>query len=659
MNFRKYKTSIRLLCLIIFLVLSEKGDLLASDKVDTFNIIIINSYSPFNAGEKAILEKFNETMYKNEDINVNIQIEYMDINKNKEQEYIETFRNMLNTKMKDQEIHLVVAVHNAAIEMMRHEVIDKKSTFYKTPMIYFSTDLKIEFSKEEREYIVGISRYNDLEKLVNWIMELHPNIEQINFMIDTKQVEDYLDGDIKNLDQVLYKHIKFNIIEAQYIQEVEKALSKIDVTNQANIVLGNYMDQTTSNYITYEETINRIKNINKKPIYTLVEAYTKAGTTGAIVIDAEQQGVELAEMGIKILEGIPIKDIPVQKRLANRYILDYKQIYTYDLPFYAIPQNVRLINKKPYQLLIPKKVGAFISLAIFGGILVGIHIIYVLIKQRKEIKENQVVYQLYEQTKEREQLKTDFIVNMSHEFRTPINVILSTAQLLKSHEDQVNKEYLDVRLNSITQNSNRLLRLVNNIIDVSKFEAGNYPARFVNCNIVEVVENSILGTIAYIKKKGLDLVFDTEEEEIITSIDQNMIERVILNLIANAIKFTPIGGRITSYIKEEDGQIIVTIADTGIGIAPEKIDFIFHKFYQVDNTLYRGSEGSGIGLCIVKEIINIHLGEIDVVSEEGKGTGFIIKLPIRRLENSEISDRAEYSHLGQAIKIELSDVYID
>ena len=145
---------------------------------------------------------------------------------------------------------------------------------------------------------------------------------------------------------------------------------------------------------------------------------------------------------------------------------------------------------------------------------------------------------------EREKIKTDFIVTISHELRTPLNIIINATNLLmiKLEKEELNKFFFSEKLNYIMKNANRLRRYINNLIDVSKLEMGYMDANFTNENIVEVIEDITLTIVDLAKTYNLNVIFDTEEEEIITAIDKGKIERIILNLLSNAIKFTNDGG---------------------------------------------------------------------------------------------------------------------
>ncbi len=286
------------------------------------------------------------------------------------------------------------------------------------------------------------------------------------------------------------------------------------------------------------------------------------------------------------------------------------------------------------------------------------------IEQEHLREENENSKKLLNESILSETLKTEFFSNLSHELRTPLNVILSTLQLLELYMRNEDIETMRGKLGRLVrimkQNCYRQLRLVNNMIDITKLDAGYFELDLQNCNIVSLVENITLSVSEYIRNKSLRLIFNTELNECTLACDPDKVERVILNLLSNSIKFTNEGGSMAVSIYEEDGSVVISIKDTGIGIPEDKIGIIFDRFRQVDKSLTRKQEGSGIGLSIVKSLIELHGGEISVSSVYGRGTEFIIRLPIRVLPEDSDACRG-IGDLNQErierIHLEFSDIY--
>lgn len=264
-----------------------------------------------------------------------------------------------------------------------------------------------------------------------------------------------------------------------------------------------------------------------------------------------------------------------------------------------------------------------------------------------------------------ESLKSEFFANVSHEFKTPLNIILSTVQLVMNYIE-INNEYPDYNmfnkcLSNIKQNSYRLLKLANNLIDMSKIDGNFYSINMGNYNIVEVVENIVQSLAEYMKDNKRNIIFDTMEEEIITACDPDQIERIILNVLSNAMKFTSHGGNIYVDMEVNDrcNKVIIKISNDG-----EKINFedrlrIFERFTQSESLLTRRAEGTGIGLTLVKSLVKLHNGEVYVNTEFEEGTQFCIELPIKKMKNFKNNNVREKSIVSKVEKfnIEFSDIY--
>ena len=259
-------------------------------------------------------------------------------------------------------------------------------------------------------------------------------------------------------------------------------------------------------------------------------------------------------------------------------------------------------------------------------------------------------------------MQEKIFANVSHELKTPLNVIFSTNQLmefyLKNNELEITKEKLLSHINIIKQNCYRFTKLINNIVDLSKIESGFYNLNLSNENIVQITEDIVQSISKYIKSKKLSIIFDTNIEEKIIACDIENIERIILNLISNAIKFTNSDGKIFVKVFNKGSTVKISVKDTGIGISKNHLHNIFEKFYQVDKSLSRSSEGSGIGLSLVKSLVELHGGKISVESEVGHGSEFNIELPARNVENPKVTEETNLMNKKiEMINIEFSDIY--
>ena len=263
-----------------------------------------------------------------------------------------------------------------------------------------------------------------------------------------------------------------------------------------------------------------------------------------------------------------------------------------------------------------------------------------------------------------ERLRLEFFANLSHELRTPLNLIFSSLQTIDLLEKDLlnNNSRLKKYIEIISQNSKRLLKLVNNLIDSTKFDCEYYEYEPKNYDIVHFIENIAMSVAEFAKQNDITLTFDTNVEEKVMAFDLEKLERTMLNLLSNSIKYNNSPGKIDVILKDCNETFNITVKDSGIGIPNDKLKVIFERFKQVENRLRKRSEGSGIGLSLVKDLIKIQGGIIEVKSEVGVGSEFTIRLPVKVVsDNGEIKE-SNYRDLSDSMvtrmNIEFSDIYI-
>lgn len=283
----------------------------------------------------------------------------------------------------------------------------------------------------------------------------------------------------------------------------------------------------------------------------------------------------------------------------------------------------------------------------------------VKVKQLKaDVEENA---RLLNESQEYNKHIIEFFSNISHELKTPLNIIFSSVHMLGLYNDNKDDSIIDKRkdyLQIVKQNSYRLIRLINNILDISKYDSGFMTLNLKNRDIVCMVEDITLSVVPYAESMDIEIIFDTEIEEKIIAFDGDKIERIILNLLSNALKFTNQGGKIFVNIVDEGEMIGISIKDTGIGIPEDKIPFIFDRFVQVDKTFNRNREGTGIGLSLVKSFVKIHGGEVGLKSKLGEGSEFFISFPYKLVKEESIEEEIKNSIINR-VNMELSDIYSD
>ena len=231
--------------------------------------------------------------------------------------------------------------------------------------------------------------------------------------------------------------------------------------------------------------------------------------------------------------------------------------------------------------------------------------------------------------KELDQMKSGFVANVSHELRTPLVAMEKSIALILNKDagplTQTQEQFLSIA----HRNLERLSGLINDLLNLSKFEAGKVELKKSPVAIDKVIIESIEGIQNWAKARGVLVITKIEASLPEITVDANRIIQVLTNLISNAIKFTPQGGTITVEAKLFDAQsMLISVADTGIGIAKENLSKLFEKFYQVGERVATDISGTGIGLSIVKEIVELHRGRIWAESEKGQGAKFTFTLPV-------------------------------
>jgi signal transduction histidine kinase len=262
-------------------------------------------------------------------------------------------------------------------------------------------------------------------------------------------------------------------------------------------------------------------------------------------------------------------------------------------------------------------------------------------------KSKQMLEESNQKLVELDQVKSRFFANISHELRTPLTLLLAPLEtLLHRYNLDADSKNLLVTMHS---NGMRLLKLINDLLDLVRLESGRMEVKREPLPVAEFVKGlaSAARQVASDKRLRLETFIDDALGTILA--DRDKMEKIVLNLVFNAIKFTPSGGRVELRAEERDGQFVIIVSDTGMGISPKNLPYIFDRFWQADDSSKRKYQGVGIGLALVKELVEIQGGKVDVRSEEGKGTTFTLRLPLQKADPAEAQKAADNESDAPAI----------
>lgn len=459
-------------------------------------------------------------------------------------------------------------------------------------------------------------------------------------------------------DSNLYFHILLHVAKLMAFYFIYKAIIEIGIKEPYKLL---YNELSETNEKLKEENIKRREFeevvLNNEECYQLLIHNSKdiiIVHSDDKIIFANDRALEMLNMNsINQIIGRPIDEFIEESQLEKVYS-KIRTVYNQRKLVEFFEMKLRGRNGNTIDV---EAAGVY---TVYGGKPSVVAIIRdIRFKKQVEELQKDVVEstKLLKESREYNMLITEFMSNISHELRTPLNVILSAVQVMAISNFEINITAKEKYLSIVKQNCYRLLRLVNNLIEISRIDSGYTELELRRHNIVSVIEDVTGSVSEYIQNKGLNLIFDTNTEERFIDCDYDKIERVMLNLLSNAVKFTRTGDSIIINVIEEKQTVTISVKDTGIGIPEDKLDTIFQRFVQVDKSFTRQHEGSGIGLALVKSLVEMHGGSINVKSRLGEGSEFIISLPATIYEGCYSEKETSYMSSEETIKIEFADIY--
>jgi PAS domain S-box-containing protein len=762
-----------------------------SESTSKQKILIINSSTKSNTLDSFNNNNWNdeivyglESKLKENKLDIDLKVEYMDSNFNTSDEYYVMLYNLYKYKYNKEDFDAVITLSDNAADLMVKYAND---LFPNTPIIFSAVDPSKKSTLVNQPLFTGLYKSQDLKDTIDGALTLHPKAKHF-FVITTQELDE--SKMLQDVVSLYGNKVDFTFCTDKDINEVKKSIKTL--SDDTIIFIGLQFYNSFGEPFSVPEITNILFSDCPLPVYATGYSYLNNGVVGGMITSGTKLGESIGIMTTRILNGEKPSDIPAMIDNSHNYVFDYNQLTRFNISLLSLPKNSEIINEPSPTYSISRKVivGFFIG---FISILIAIIIfllttIYKLNNTKKllsnsesllktiidstpdiicfknpygeiieannsildllgtkkneyklktfdqlsdlltlpkeelkvciyydnecwkhgnvyrteeiltsakdnirktydiiriplfyedgsrrglvligrditEHKANEQNKKIIAELKYYDKLKMEFFTNLSHELRTPLNVVFSAIQVLESTFIHNNNNFDQNKINKYTnimrQNCYRLIRLMNNFLDISKIDSKNYSLELQNADIINLVENIVLSIADYIENKSLSIIFDTEIEEKIIACDPNAIERIMLNLLSNAVKFTPSGGSIYVNIYCQNSDIIISVKDTGIGIPFKKQEAIFERFVQVDKSLSRNKEGSGIGLSLVKSLVELQQGTITLISSPDNGSEFIIKFPSKTLTytNIPVNHYDLNKNRAEIIQMEFSDIY--
>ena len=591
---------------------------LAAGEPAPHRVLFISSYHP---GFPTFFRQVNGLKSVFDGTHVLLDIEFMDSKRFPDQENLDSFYQVLSTKLSRLEPYdiLIVGDDNALLFALKYQ----QELFAALPIVFLGVN-NLDRAQEQNStpQITGVVEAVSMKETLEVIAKLHPEVSRIVALVDETPSGQ---GDLvsfyrykQELAPVFLLDINLGELSFDGFAEQLQNLGDRDVV----LLLSAYRDKDGQSML-FHESLQFITANLSRPLYHLWYHGMGDGILGGKVISHFQQGKTAADVALKVLAGKPVSEIPVLSESPNSYVFDYREMLRFGLQVADLPEG-SVVLEKPQNYYQKHKRLVWVVLCIFLGYSALVMAMWNSILRRKKAEKY---------LREIDRNKTEFINTVAHEFRTPLTSIQGFSEVLLNRE-QLSREEQEEFVGYIYERSVSLSNLVNEILDISRVEAGQgLPLTLSVCPVAEVVAQ----VEPYLKKQAshrqLEIVLLNEETRL--TVDKSRVGQVLENLLSNAIKFSGEESLIQLRGESSDRSYRFSVIDQGLGMTQEQVGKVFDKFYRADVS-GTAAEGVGLGMNIVKHIVDNHGGKIWVNSTLGQGTTVSFTLPIEQ-KNGDLS----------------------
>ena len=527
---------------------------------------------------------------------------------------------------------LIIVSGNEALEFVRGNYY---ILFPQTPVVSFGAlELDESMLYGLESYVTGVSETFSFHETISEMLRLYPKTREIYIL------NGYSLSRSKKLRESIHKSIEAYNFPVKFVFSEDKPLAEIleDIRgfgrkrepNNTLVLIGNYLMDSDGTSYSEKDLRKLVAEASDNPVFCMNASYIGSGTLGGLVIDTDAQSRMVVSMVTSILKGTPPAQIPVifDSASFNQWQFDHNAIKKFAINEYSLPKNHIIVNRllsiwetNPLEFRVAVT-AAILLLLIISGLIVFLSI---LAKKQKEAQAAS-------------RAKSAFLANMSHEIRTPMNSIIGFSELALDYWINPKiKEYLEM----IKENAKGLLHIINNILDISKVESGSVNLESIPFNLREVLESCKCIIEPKAAEKNVDLQFYAESSigKLLLG-DPTRLRQVLLNLLSNAVKFTDSGSVKLSVIVFGENKTNVTlrfeVEDSGIGMTDEQIKKIYEPFMQGDISTTRKYGGTGLGLTITKNILDLMGSKLEINSTPGVGTAMAFDLSFKLTEIADV-----------------------
>ncbi|MFO7655589.1 MAG: ATP-binding protein [Bacteroidales bacterium] len=646
-------------------------------KKESKYVLYIHSYAPSYSWGDSVASGVLRTFIPYQ--NIILYTEYLDSKRFGENNF-DLIYQLIQRKYKNQKLDLIISSDNDALNFLMKYGDDIASDI---PILFCGVNNPEDYNLNTRFY--GIKEGLDQDSVNQLILRIMPEIKKLYFITDSTLTSRLNLKYIQQLEPKYKGIVDFVYLTDLGLDSIYKLVPNLEEGNaiaRIDVFYDNFGKPVNSDLILQE-----IAKRASVPIFMDAEPSFGKGIIGGIINTGVLHGSEMAKLALRFLENpdyVPPQKVAPPK---DKCYFDYNIVEKFNIDPDLLPKESIIINEptsifsKYYKLIL-------LFFAIVGILLVVIFVLTSNIRKRKKAelllqqklieiqdknaqleesseKVNEMNVELEEsnanlsavnhelfiaknKAEESERLKSSFLANMSHEIRTPMNSIVGFSNLLSC--DDLSAHERELFVNHVNKSSEHLLALIDDILELSKSEAEGYTINNEKVNINILIKEIVYSFEPKIDKTKLKLIIDysplNSEFHLLT--DRVRVKQILSNFISNAIKFTEKGEIIVGSYLQENKKIVLYVKDSGIGIKKENLQYVFNRFWKIedDNSKFYG--GTGLGLAISKRLTELLNGEIWVESEFGKGTTFFLSL---NLNNAEENDEFEINTTASVINL--------